>query len=85
MILDFNHPEDALGLWTAHHTVMMEDKVYQARRNGHGTPDPEEMENAALWDVECMLNQQSRMLRDIGWVNLPTPPTACEPITSFFE
>ena len=48
MFLDFNHPEDALGLWTAHHNAMMEDKVYHAHRNGHGTSDPEEMERSIV-------------------------------------
>ena len=85
MFLDFNHPEDALGLWTAHRNAMMEDKVYHAHRNGHGTPDTDEMENAVLWDVECILNQQTRSLRDFGWVTMPTPPTACEPLSSFLE
>ena len=84
MILEFNHPDDALGLWASHRDAMMEDKMYAAQqeRHIHTIPDFGVLENEALWDVECILQSQGKSLRDFGWVHAPTPPNCRNPTTS---
>ena len=84
MILDFNHPEDALGLWASHRDAMVDDKIYSAQQERHirAIPDFAVLENEALWDVECILPSQAKSLRDFGWVHASTPPTRRDPTTS---
>ena len=84
MILDFNHPEDALRLWASHRDAMMKDKRYAAHqeRHIHAIPNFVVLENEALWDVECILQTQGKSLRDFGWVQAPTPPVCRDPTTS---
>ena len=83
-ILDFNHPEDALGLWVSHRDALMDDKRYSAQQERHirAIPDFAVLENEALWDVECILQTQGKSLRDFGWVQAPTPPVCRDPTTS---
>jgi hypothetical protein len=64
IILEYNSPEDPRALWTEFKAAFMEDKVYAARmavqRENAVMPSPQQLENAAAWDVEQMLNQQGR-------------------------
>ena len=64
IILEYNSPEDPRALWTEFKDAFMEDKVYQAEiavtRDNAVMPSPQQLENAAAWDVEQMLNQQGR-------------------------
>ena len=50
MILDFNQPDDALGLWASHCEAMMDDKRYSAQqeRHIHAISDFAVLENKAL-------------------------------------
>ena len=63
--MEYNIPEDPRSLWAEFKAAFMEDKVYAARmavqRENAVMPSPQQLENAAAWDVEQMLNQQGRV------------------------
>ena len=64
IILEYNSPEDPWALWTEFKEAFMEDKLYEAKmavgRDNAIMPSMQQLENAAAWDVEQMLNQQGR-------------------------
>ena len=64
IILEYNSPEDPRALWEEFKHAFMEDKVYEARmavrRDNALMPSQQELENAAAWNIEQMLNQQGR-------------------------
>jgi hypothetical protein len=64
IILEYNSPENPQALWDEFKASFAEDKVYEARcaaRDANAVmPSQHELENAAAWDIEQMLNQQGR-------------------------
>ena len=77
IILLFNHPEKPLSLWRKFYDFFVEDKRYQARQDNAGLDVvPEKvLENAALWDLECILQQQGTSLRDYPGMPVPSKPS----------
>lgn len=61
-ILMFNQPQDPFGLWVKHKEHMVQDFEYRLRLGGF-VVDPEECNNAALWEIDEILHGGGTGLR----------------------
>jgi hypothetical protein len=75
IILDFNTPKEPFLLWRKYLLHFTEDHAYRARMNGI-TLDQADLENAALWDVELLLQGQGRTLADFPGLPRARPPAS---------
>ena len=76
IILDFNTPKDPGRLWKKYLNHFAEDHVYRARQTNLDL-SIEQLHNAALWDLEILLQSQGRTLSEF-----PGMPTARKPVAS---